>query len=147
MSSPVLIEQIDSAIDVLLSDPDVAIPNMDSETVELLGVASELQTLPHPDFRSQLKFELMERAYAESGAAPPELRVLDTIAARATIGEDRFVRARNKFCQRYAARAMASMECIALTSRFQLLHTLSRSRYCSRRACGSCTQKPTQPKS
>ena len=51
MSSPVLIEQLDCAIDVLLTDPDVAIPNVDPMVAELLGVAAELRTLPRPDFR------------------------------------------------------------------------------------------------
>jgi TonB family protein len=82
MSSPVLIEQLDSAIDVLLSDPDVAIPNVDTTMAELLGVAAELRTLPRPDFRSQLKYELMQRAGANVVASQSELRVLDAIASR-----------------------------------------------------------------
>ena len=82
MSSPVLIEQLDSGIDVLLSDPDAAIPNMDSQVVELLGVAAELRTLPRPDFRSQLKFELMEGAFAASAATRPELRVFEALSPR-----------------------------------------------------------------
>jgi hypothetical protein len=82
MSSPVLIEQLDSGIDVLLTDPDAAIPDMDSQVVELLGVAAELRTLPRPDFRSQLKFELMEGAFAASAATRPELRVFEAVAPR-----------------------------------------------------------------
>jgi TonB family protein len=82
MSSPVLIEQLDSAIDVLLSDPDVAIPNVDTTVAELLGVAAELRTLPRPDFRSQLKYELMQRAGANVAASQPELRVLEAMLAR-----------------------------------------------------------------
>jgi TonB family protein len=82
MSSPVFIEQLDSAIDVLLSDPDVALPNVDTTVAELLGVAAELRTLPRPDFRSELKYELMQRAGANVLASQPALRVLDAIAAR-----------------------------------------------------------------
>jgi periplasmic protein TonB len=81
MSSPVLIEQLDSAIEVLLSDPDVAIPNVDATVAELLGVAAELRTLPSADFRSQLKYELMQRAHAGFTAQQSELRVLDAIVA------------------------------------------------------------------
>jgi periplasmic protein TonB len=81
MSSPVLIEQLDSAIEVLLSDPDVAIPNVDGGMAELLGVAAELRTLPRPDFRSQLRYELMQRAHAGLAAQQPELRVLDALMA------------------------------------------------------------------
>lgn len=85
MSSPVLIEQLDSAIDVLLSDPDVAIPNVDAGMAELLGVAAELRALPRPDFRSQLKYELMQRAHAASATAQLELSVLDAIAQRSQL--------------------------------------------------------------
>src|SRR5438270_1418873 len=60
MSSPVLIEQLDCAIDVLLTDPDVAITNVDPAVAELLAVAAELRTLPRPDFRSQLKTNLIQ---------------------------------------------------------------------------------------
>ena len=82
MSSPVLIEQLDSAIDVLLSDPDVAIPNLDAGMAELLGVAAELRSLPRPDFRSQLRYELMQRASTSAALSQPELRVLESVAGR-----------------------------------------------------------------
>jgi TonB family protein len=77
MSSPVLIEQLDSAIDVLLSDPDAAIPNVDATVADLLGVAAELRTLPRPDFRSQLKYELTQVAGRPLAASQPDLQVLD----------------------------------------------------------------------
>lgn len=82
MSSPVLIEHLDSAIDALLNESGGTIPDVEVQVAELLGVAAELRTLPRPDFRSQLKFELMESAYAASGMVQPELRVLDAVAAR-----------------------------------------------------------------
>jgi len=84
MSSPVIIEQLDSAIDVLLTDPDAAIPNLDSSVADLLGVAAELRMLPHPGFRSQLKFELMEGGLEEAGLKP-ELGACDVIAPRKKI--------------------------------------------------------------
>ncbi len=58
MSNPVLIEQLDCAVDVLLSDADAAISNVDPSVAELLGVAAELRTLPRPEFRAQLLEEL-----------------------------------------------------------------------------------------
>lgn len=82
MSSPVLIEQLDSAINVLLSDPDVAIPNVDCQVAELLGLAAELRTLPRPDFRSQLKFELTQGTFAARAVKPEELRVFDAFVPR-----------------------------------------------------------------
>jgi len=58
MSSPALIEQLDCAVDVLLSDPDAAISNVDSSVAELLSVAAELRTLPRPEFRARVREEL-----------------------------------------------------------------------------------------
>ncbi|HVH88462.1 MAG TPA: energy transducer TonB [Terriglobales bacterium] len=88
MSSPVLIEQLDCAIGVLLSDPDAAIPNVDSTVAELLGVAAELRTLPRPDFRSGLKFELTQPGDASSlSAAGP---YVFHASARPLTKQDRF---------------------------------------------------------
>ncbi len=72
MSSPVLVEQLDCAIDVLLSDPDAAISNVDPGVVELLGVAAELRTLPRPEFRARLRDELMH-----GGIAAKQLSTVD----------------------------------------------------------------------
>lgn len=58
MSSPVLIEQLDCAVEVLLGDPDAAISSVDSSVAELLAVAAELRTLPRPEFRARLRDEL-----------------------------------------------------------------------------------------
>jgi len=91
MSSPVLIEQLDCAIDVLLTDPDVAIPNVDPMVAELLGVAAELRMLPRPDFRSQLKSNLMQMPLAASAARRPELQVLNAVA-----GSSHLVRSRRE---------------------------------------------------
>jgi len=77
MSSPVLIEQLDCAIDVLLTDPDAAIPNVDPMVAELLGVAAELRTLPRPDFRSELKSNLLQIPVAASSVRQPELQVFN----------------------------------------------------------------------
>ena len=88
MFSPVIIEQLDSAIDILLTTEDAEIPNVDSRVAALLGIAGELRTLPRPDFRSRLRFELMERA--ASGSVQPELGVL-SVAARQ--------RTKRRFCE------------------------------------------------
>jgi TonB family protein len=58
MSSPLLIEQLDCAVEVLLTDPDAAIANLDPSIAELLGVAAELRALPRPEFRARLRDEL-----------------------------------------------------------------------------------------
>ncbi|MBV9072501.1 MAG: energy transducer TonB [Acidobacteria bacterium] len=78
MSSTAVIEQLDSAIDVLLSGNDVAIPHVDATVAQLLGVAAELRTMPRPDFRSQLKYELTQGAFATSSmnSSPLPLRMI-----------------------------------------------------------------------
>jgi TonB family protein len=80
MSSPVIIEQLDSAIDVLLTDQEIGTSNVDSQVAALLGIAGELRTLPRPDFRSQLRFKLMERA--TSASPQPEFGVFGPVTSR-----------------------------------------------------------------
>jgi periplasmic protein TonB len=58
MSSPVLVEQLDCAVEVLLRDADAAISSVDSSVAELLAIAAELRTLPRPEFRARLRDEL-----------------------------------------------------------------------------------------
>lgn len=62
MSSSVVVEQLDCAIEVLLDDPDAAISNVDSSVAELLSVAAELRSLPRLQFRARLRDELMNRS-------------------------------------------------------------------------------------
>ncbi|HWY69965.1 MAG TPA: energy transducer TonB [Terriglobales bacterium] len=84
MSNFALIEELDSGIDVLFTDSDVAISHVDAAVAELLGIAAELRTLPRPDFRSQLRVSLMESALASSTISGPE------VMASAVIGNGSF---------------------------------------------------------
>jgi TonB family protein len=77
-----MIEQLDSAVDVLLHDPDAAIPNVDSTMAEFLGIAAELRALPRADFRTGLKQELMQRSNKTLILGQPELQVLDAVAGK-----------------------------------------------------------------
>ena len=79
MSNSVLIEQLDDSIDLLLTDPDVAIANVDASVAELLGIAAELRTLPRPDFRSQLRVSLMEDVLASSTMGGAEVMAATVI--------------------------------------------------------------------
>src|SRR5215472_6213671 len=82
MSSPALIEQLDSGIDLLCTDPDVAISHVDATVAELLGLAAELRNLPHPDFRSQLKANLIKSALATSSMSESPVMASAVIGAR-----------------------------------------------------------------
>ncbi len=64
MSSPALIEQLDTAIDALMAKPERVLPHIDPEVMPLLMIAAELRTLPRRSFKTQLKADLMEQAAA-----------------------------------------------------------------------------------
>ena len=73
MSSPALFEQLDYGIDLLFTNRDMVVTNLDERVVELLGVAAELCTIPHPDFRSQLRARLMDSARAATALSASEV--------------------------------------------------------------------------
>jgi TonB family protein len=61
-------EQLDQAIDQMLSDPDSPLPGVDLEVGALLGIAAELRILPTPEFKALLKADLVQRAWARKTA-------------------------------------------------------------------------------
>jgi len=82
MSSPALFEQLDYGIDLLFTNRDMVVTNLDERVVELLGVAAELCTIPHPDFRSQLRARLMDSARAATALSASEVMASDVICSR-----------------------------------------------------------------
>ncbi len=60
MANPFAVEQLDQAIESLLAGADPAIAESDPELRELLAIAAELKTLPDAEFKSRLKWELIE---------------------------------------------------------------------------------------
>ena len=58
MSEAVLTEQLDQAIEVMLRSPDVAPAVAAPRIAELLGIATDLRSLPRADFKERLKREL-----------------------------------------------------------------------------------------
>ena len=60
MSKTSVIDQIDEGIEVLLSRADGEVPVSDPEVAELLALAAELRALPRPDFKAELKADLLE---------------------------------------------------------------------------------------
>lgn len=59
MSSISVIDQLDDAIGILMMDPDTPVPHADVDIREMIALAAELRALPNPEFRTQLKAELM----------------------------------------------------------------------------------------
>ena len=58
MTNPMMYEQLDAAIGVLLTEPDAAVQAGDPEVRELLAIAAELLSAPRPEFRAALENEL-----------------------------------------------------------------------------------------
>jgi uncharacterized glyoxalase superfamily protein PhnB len=58
MSEVALIEQLDQAISTMLREPQAAFPGADQKVVTLLGIATELRSLPRADFKTRLRNEL-----------------------------------------------------------------------------------------
>ena len=61
MASISLADQLEDAIDLMITEPDSAPPKGNLKNGELLGIATELRLLPDPEFRVALKAELLER--------------------------------------------------------------------------------------
>lgn len=59
MSSILLADQLEDAIEMMMAAPDSVPPKVDLAIGELLGIAAELRLLPDPEFRATLKAELL----------------------------------------------------------------------------------------
>ncbi len=85
MSSITLADQLDEAIEVMISEPEAALPKADLAIGELLGIAAELRLLPAPGFKAALKAELLEfstmaRATDQSGREGGRIEVNSSVA-------------------------------------------------------------------
>jgi hypothetical protein len=64
MASISLADQLDDAIEMMIAEPDSALPKVDPKIHELLGIAAELRLLPDPEFKAALKAELVGQNHA-----------------------------------------------------------------------------------
>ena len=69
MASISVIDQLDDAIGILLTDPEAPAPHADSGISEMIALAAELRTLPNMEFRAQLKSRLMDQIFAKQEGA------------------------------------------------------------------------------
>src|SRR5438876_116254 len=58
MSEVALTEQLDRAIEARFRTPEARLADTDPQVAELLGIATELRTLPRAEFRLRLRQEL-----------------------------------------------------------------------------------------
>jgi len=70
MAKGKLIEQLDDAVDAIVSKPNAPLPNSDPRLGAILRIAGELRDLPRADFRNRLKAELVEQSKLESPPQP-----------------------------------------------------------------------------
>src|SRR5690348_3270722 len=61
MAKRSLSEQLDSAVNAILTRPDVPLTDIDGAVVPLAELAIGLRELPRPDFKANLKNEIMRR--------------------------------------------------------------------------------------
>src|ERR1700735_5103573 len=71
MAKGKLIEQLDDAVEAIVSKPNAPLPNSDPRLGAILRIAAELRDLPRADFRNRLKAELVEQSKLES-LPPPD---------------------------------------------------------------------------
>src|ERR1700689_4697032 len=69
MAKGKLIEQLDDAVEAIVSKPNAPLPNSDPRLEAILRIAGELRDLPSADFRNSLKTALLEQSKLES---PPQ---------------------------------------------------------------------------
>jgi periplasmic protein TonB len=74
MASTSMADQLEDAIEMMIAEPDSAPPKVDLKIAELLGIAAELRLLPDPEFRTELKAELLGQNYAVPVAANVDIR-------------------------------------------------------------------------
>jgi len=72
MSNASLADQLDDAIERIITEPVSAAAKVDLNMGALLGIASELRLLPDPRFRAALKAELLEKC--EEPVGPQDVR-------------------------------------------------------------------------
>jgi PhnB protein len=66
-----LAEQLDKAVDRIMSERESKLPRVNSRIAEILRIASDLRDLPSEDFKAQLKKDLVARVAPASASSAP----------------------------------------------------------------------------
>jgi periplasmic protein TonB len=74
MASVSLADQLDDAIDAMMTDAESAMPQVDLKIGDLLSLAAELRLAPDPAFRAALRAQLLKQNRVSRGQMPKELR-------------------------------------------------------------------------
>src|SRR5882672_10204207 len=82
MNSFSIADELEQAVNNVLAGVETAGVNADLEIGELVGIASELQHLPQPEFKALLKAELTGRTVSNSATLEPRVASRIEIATR-----------------------------------------------------------------
>src|SRR5271157_823673 len=66
---PTLPEELDKAVQTIMTDRKVPLPRVNSRIAAILRIAADLRGLPTENFKARLKEELVSRATRERGPA------------------------------------------------------------------------------
>lgn len=66
-----LVQQLDKAVDRIMTDRETKLPRVNARIAAILRIASELRDLPNEDFKAQLKKDLVSRATPASALRVP----------------------------------------------------------------------------
>jgi len=81
MAKGKLIEQLDEAVEVMVSKPNASLPTTDPRLAAILRIAGELRDLPRADFKNRLKAELDAQSKELESASPPLAPLAATTAS------------------------------------------------------------------
>src|SRR5271157_2107228 len=76
---PTLPEELDKAVQTIMTDRKVPLPRVNSRIAAILRIAADLRGLPTENFKARLKQELVSRATRERGPAVAERRKVKPI--------------------------------------------------------------------
>ncbi len=79
MAEQSLFEQLDAAVQGILSHPEAALPAADPELADLVRLAADLRDLPRGDFRARLKSDLERKATMTTATGKPTPEGLHTV--------------------------------------------------------------------
>ena len=76
MASTSMADQLEDAIEMMIAELESAPPKVDLKISQLLGIAAELRLLPDPEFRAELRAELLQQNHAVPVAANVDIHCL-----------------------------------------------------------------------
>jgi PhnB protein len=87
MAKTSFIEQLDSAIERIIAEPEAPLPVVDKRIAAQLRIAAVLREIPHPEFKERLRADLKRRASMSTAAVKPVPEGFHTVTPYLTARE------------------------------------------------------------